>query len=82
MMRLKAYRQMDIHIRSYQRPQEAEMTSTVEECLQGIQTTEEATVHYKNGLGNPAMKNEHFTRADDAYTRYNMHWNALWRWYY
>jgi hypothetical protein len=81
-MRLNAYRQTDIDIRSYQRPQGAQMTSTMVECLQGIQTAKEATVHCKNGSGNPAIKNEHFTKADNADTRCNMYSNALWRQYY
>jgi hypothetical protein len=79
---LKTYTQMDIDVGSYWRPQEAQMTSTVVECLQGIQTAKEAAVHYKNGSGNPAIKNEHFTRADDAHTRCDICSNALWRQYY
>jgi hypothetical protein len=55
------------------------MTSTVVECLQGIQTAREAAVHYKNGLGNPAINNKQFTRADDVYTRYDMCSNAIQR---
>jgi hypothetical protein len=42
MMRLEAYRRMDIEVRSYRKPQEAQMTSTMVECLQGIQTAKEA----------------------------------------
>jgi hypothetical protein len=42
MMRLKAYRQMDIEVGSYWKPQEAQMISIVVECLQGIQTAKEA----------------------------------------
>jgi hypothetical protein len=42
MMRLKTYRWMDIDDRSYRKPQEAQMISTVMECLQGIQTAKEA----------------------------------------
>jgi hypothetical protein len=61
MMRLKAYRWTDIEVRPYWKPQEAQMTSTVVECLQGIQTAKEATVNCKNGSGNPAIRNEHFT---------------------
>jgi hypothetical protein len=33
----------------------------------------------KNGSGNPTIRYEHFTRADDANTRYTMCSNALWR---
>jgi hypothetical protein len=36
----------------------------------------------KNGSGNPKIRYEHFTRADDANTRYTMCSNALWRQYY
>jgi hypothetical protein len=36
----------------------------------------------KKGSGNPTIRYEHFTRADDANTRYTMCSNALWRWYY
>jgi hypothetical protein len=43
MIRLKAYRQMDIEVRSYWKPQEAQMISTIVEYLQGIQTAKEAT---------------------------------------
>jgi hypothetical protein len=42
MTRLKAYRQIDIEIGSYQKPQEAQMTSTMVEHLQGIQMAKEA----------------------------------------
>jgi hypothetical protein len=73
---------MDIEVRSYQKPQEAQMTSTVVECLQGIQTAKEAAAPDKNGSGNPKIRHEHFTRADDANTRYTMYSNALWRRYY
>jgi hypothetical protein len=41
-MRLKAYRQMDIEVGSYWKPQEAQMTSTMVEYLQGIQMAKEA----------------------------------------
>jgi hypothetical protein len=82
MMRLKAYRQMDIEVGSYQKPQEAQMTSTVEEYLQGIQMAKEAAAPDKNGSGNPANNNEYFTRADNANTRCAMCSNALWRRYY
>jgi hypothetical protein len=39
----------------------------------------EATAPDKNGSGNLAIKYEHFTRADDAYTRSAMCLNAPWR---
>jgi hypothetical protein len=81
-IRLKAYRGTDIDIRSYPRLQGAQMTSTMVEYLQGIQTAKEATVHCKNGSENPAIKNKHFTRANNAHTRCNMYSNALWRQYY
>jgi hypothetical protein len=58
------------------------MTSTMVECLQGIQTAREAAAPDENGLGNPKIRHEHFTRADDANTRYTMCSNALWRQYY
>jgi hypothetical protein len=48
------------------------MTSTMVECLQGTQMAKEATVPDKNGSGNPMIRYEHFTRADDANTRYAM----------
>jgi hypothetical protein len=73
---------MDIEVRSYWKQQEAQMISTVVEYLQGIQIAKEATALDKNGLGNPTIRHEHFTRADDANTRYTMCSNALWRWYY
>jgi hypothetical protein len=73
---------MDIEARPYRKPQEAQMTSAMVECLQGIQMAKEAAAPDKNGSGNPANNNEHFTRADDAYTRYAMCSNALWRRYY
>jgi hypothetical protein len=79
MTRLKAYRQTDIEVESYWKPQEAQMTSTMVECLQGIQTAKEAAAPDKNGLGNPKIRHEHFTRADDANMRYTMCSNALWR---
>jgi hypothetical protein len=79
MMKLKAYRQMDIEVRSYWKPQEAQMTSTMVECLQGIQTAKEAAAPDNNGSGNPANNDEHFTRVDDAYMRCAMCSNALWR---
>jgi hypothetical protein len=82
MMRLKACRQTDIDVGSYWKPQEAQMTSTVVECLQVIQTAKEAAAPDKNRSGNLANNDEHFTKADDAYTRYAMCSNALWRRYY
>jgi hypothetical protein len=57
---------MDIAIGSYRKPQEAQMTSTMVECLQGIQTAKEAAAPDKNGSGNPKIRHEYFTRADDA----------------
>jgi hypothetical protein len=71
-----------MEIRSYRKPQEAQMTSTVVECLQGIQTAKEAAAPDENGSGNPKIRHEHFTRADDANTRSTMCSNALWRRYY
>jgi hypothetical protein len=82
MTRLNAYTWMDIEARSYRKPQEAQMTSTMVECLQGIQTAQEAAAPDKNGLGNPEIKYAHFTRADDTYTRCAMCLDALWRRYY
>jgi hypothetical protein len=64
-------------IGSYRKPQEAQMTSTMVECLQGIQTAKEATAPDKNGLGNPKIRHKHFTRAADANTRYTICSNAL-----
>jgi hypothetical protein len=77
MMRLKAYRQMDIEVGSYRKPQETQMTSTMVEYLQGIQTAKEAAAPDQNGSGNLTIRHEHFTRADDASTRYTMYSNAL-----
>jgi hypothetical protein len=82
MMRLKAYRQTDSGVGSYRKPQEAQMISTVVECLQGIQTAKEAAAPDQNGSGNPTIRHEHFTRADDANMRGTMCSNALWRRYY
>jgi hypothetical protein len=82
MMRLKAYRQTDIEVGSYQKPQEAQITSTMVECLQGIQTAKEAAAPDENGSGNLTIRYEHFTRADDTNTRYTMCLNTLWRQYY
>jgi hypothetical protein len=42
MTRLKAYRQIDIEVGSYQKPQEAQMIATMVEYLQGIQMAKEA----------------------------------------
>jgi hypothetical protein len=53
------------------------MISTMVECLQGIQTAKEAAAPDKNGSGNPTIRYELFTRADDANTRYAMCSNAL-----
>jgi hypothetical protein len=53
------------------------MTSTLVECVQGIQTAKEAAAPDKNGSGNPMIRYEHFTRADDANIRYAMCSNAL-----
>jgi hypothetical protein len=64
-------------IRSYRTLQEAQMISTMVEYLQGIQMAKEAAAPDKNGLGNPKIRHEHFTRADDANTRYTMYSNAL-----
>jgi hypothetical protein len=82
MMRLKASRQIDMEVRSYQKPQEAQITSTMVECLQGIQTAKEATPPDKNGLGNLKIRYEHFTRADNANMRCTMCSNTLQRQYY
>jgi hypothetical protein len=82
MIRLKAYRQMDIEVGSYWKPQEAQMISTIVEYLQGIQTAKEAAAPDKDGLGNLKIRYEHFTRADNANTRCTIHSNTLWRQYY
>jgi hypothetical protein len=68
-----------MEVRSYQKPQEAQMTSTMVDYLPGIPMAKEATAPDKNGLGNRANKYRHFTRADDANTRYAMCSNTLWR---
>jgi hypothetical protein len=47
MMRLKAYRQIDIEVGSYQKPQEAQIISTIVEYLQGIQTAKESAVQIR-----------------------------------
>jgi hypothetical protein len=77
MTRLNAYRWMDIDVGSYRRLHDVQMISTMVEYLQGIQTAKEAAVQGKNGLGNPAIEYEHFTRADDAHTRCDMYSNAI-----
>jgi hypothetical protein len=81
MSRLKAYRWMDIEAISYRKPQEAQMTSTMVEYLQGIQMAKEAAAPDKNGSGYRANNDEHFTRADDTHTRCDMYSNARWRQY-
>jgi hypothetical protein len=53
------------------------MTSTMVEYLQGIHTAKEAAAPDENGSGNPKIRHEHFTRADDANTRCTMCSNAL-----
>jgi hypothetical protein len=53
------------------------MTSTIVECLQGIWRAKEAAAPDKNASGNPMIRHEYFTRADDAKTRYTMCSNAL-----
>jgi hypothetical protein len=55
------------------------MTSTVVECLQGIQTAKEAAAPDKNGSGNLKIRYEYFTRADNVNTRYTMYSTALCR---
>jgi hypothetical protein len=82
MMRLKAYRQTVIEVGSYWKPQEAQTTSTMVECLQGIQMAKEAAAPDKNGSGNLKIRHKHFTRADDTNTRYTICLNAQWRQYY
>jgi hypothetical protein len=82
MTRLEAYRRMDMEVRSYRKPQEAQIISTMVECLQGTQKAKEAAAPGKDGAGNSTIRDEHFTRADHANTRYAMCSNALWRQYY
>jgi hypothetical protein len=77
MIRLKAYRQMDIEVGSYWKPQEAQMISTIVEYLQGIQTAKEAAAPDKDRSGNPMIRYKHFTRADDTNMRYTICSNAL-----
>jgi hypothetical protein len=73
---------MDIEVGFYWQPQEAQMTSTMVECLQAIQMAKEAAAPDKNGSGNPTIRHKYFTRADHANTRYTMYSNAPWRQYY
>jgi hypothetical protein len=82
MMRLKAYRQTDIEVGSYWKPQEAQMISTIVEYLQGIQIAKEAAAPDKNRSGYLMIRYEYFTRADDTNTGYTIYLNALQRWYY
>jgi hypothetical protein len=82
MMRLKAYRQIDIEVGSYWKLEEAWITSTMVECFQGMQTAKEAAAPDENRSGNLMIRYEYFTRADNANTRYTMCSNALWRQYY
>jgi endo-1,4-beta-mannosidase len=79
---LKAYRQTDIDVGSYWKPQEAQIISTMVEYLQGIQIAKEATAPDKNRSGNLMIRYEYFTRAYNTNTRYTMYSNTLWRWYY
>jgi hypothetical protein len=58
------------------------MISTMVECSQGIQTAKKAAAPDKNRLGNLAIKNKHFTRANNTHMRHDMCSNALWRQYY
>jgi hypothetical protein len=48
------------------------MTSTMVEYLQGIQMAKEAAAPDKDRSGNPTIRHEHFTRADNANMRYTM----------
>jgi hypothetical protein len=77
MTRLKAYRQMDIEVGSYQKPQEAQMISTMVECFPDIQMAKEAVAPDKNGSGNLMTRHEDFTRANDANIRCTICLNAL-----
>jgi hypothetical protein len=52
------------------------------EYLQGIQAAKEAAAPDKTGSGNPKIRHKHFTRAENANTRYTLCSNALWRRYY
>jgi hypothetical protein len=53
------------------------MTSTMVECLQGIQMAKEAAAPDENGSGNMTIRCEYFTRADDTNMRCTMCSNAL-----
>jgi hypothetical protein len=55
-MRLKAYRQTDIEVGSYRKPQEAQMISTMVEYLQSIQIAKEAAAPDKNRSGDLTIK--------------------------
>jgi hypothetical protein len=68
---------MDIEVGSKQKLQEAQMISTIVEYLQGIQTANDAAAPDKDGSGNPANNDEHFTRADDTHMRYDICSNTL-----
>jgi hypothetical protein len=68
---------MDIEVGSYWKPQEAQMTSTMVEHLQGIPMVKEATAPDKDRSGNLMIRYKYFTRADDANTRYTLSSNAL-----
>jgi hypothetical protein len=57
------------------------MTSTIVECLQGIQMAKEAAALDKNGSGNLANDDKYSTRADDTNARCTMCSNTLWRQY-
>jgi hypothetical protein len=52
------------------------------EYLQSIWTAKEAAAPDKNGSGNLANNNKHFTRANNTNMRCAIYSNALWRWYY
>jgi hypothetical protein len=82
MIRLKTYRWTDMDVGSYRRILDVQMTSTVVECLQGIDTAKEAVVQCKDGLASPAIEYEHFTRANNTYMKHNMYSNALQSQYY
>jgi hypothetical protein len=57
---------MDIGIGSYWKPQEAQMTSTMVEYLQGIQMAKEAAAPDENRSGHQKIRHKHFTRADNT----------------
>jgi hypothetical protein len=65
-----------MEVGSYRKLQEAQMTSTVVEYVQGIQRAKEATAPDKNRSGNLMIRHEYFTRADDVNIRYTMCSNA------